>query len=165
MPSLNEYRHLFRDTLEVPNATMNMLVTDLLKSLTKHPMEDEGGYQYVKELLQEISRLRQNDKELERLDGKGCWPCRTPTCPRALRSIGRFYVNDRQDLFDIFSDSHTFLDFSFEKSKTVADLLRNRGCDSFLSEEVVIETEAREPLEHDRDLTQDFRSRADALTK
>lgn len=70
MPSLNQYRDLFRDTLEVPNATMDMLVTDLLESPMDAPMEDEDGYQYVKELLQEIARLRQNDEELERLDNK-----------------------------------------------------------------------------------------------
>ncbi|KAF2276420.1 uncharacterized protein EI97DRAFT_458354 [Westerdykella ornata] len=165
MPSLNQYRGLFRDTLGVPNATMGMLITDLLKPLMDAPMEDEDGYQYVKELLQEIARLRQNDEELERLDDEECWPCCTPTCPRELCSIGNFYVNDRQDLFDIFADSHTFLDFDFDTSKKVADLLRNRGCNSFLSENVFIETESREPLEHDHDLTQDFRGRADALVK
>ncbi|KAH8697486.1 putative heterokaryon incompatibility protein [Talaromyces proteolyticus] len=165
MPSLNQYRDLFRDTLEVPNATMDMLVTDLLESLTDYPMEDEDGYQYVKELLQEIARLRQNNKELERLDDIECWPCHTPNCPRDLCSIGSFYVNDRQDLFDIFSDSYTFLDFDFDTSRRVADLLRNRGCDSFLSENVFIDTESCEPLEYDHDLTQDFRSRADALVK
>ena len=117
MPSLNEYRHLFRDTLKVPNATMNMLVTDLLNSLMDCPMEDEDGYQYVKDLVEEISRLRQSEEELERLDDEECWPCRTPTCPRELLSIGHFYVNDRQDLFEIFSDNHTFLGFDFETSK------------------------------------------------
>ena len=165
MPSLNQYRDLFRDTLKVPNATMDMLVTDLLESPMDALMEDEDEYQYVKELLQEIARLRRNDEELERLDGKECWPCRTPTCTRELCSIGSFYVNDRQDLFDIFSDTHTFLDFDFDASRKVADLLRNRGCDSFLSEKVFIETESREPLEHDHDLTQDFRGRVDALVK
>ncbi|KAF1960437.1 putative heterokaryon incompatibility protein [Byssothecium circinans] len=165
MPSLNQYSGLFRDTLEVPNATMDMLVTDLLKSPMDAPMEDEDVYRYVKELLQEIARLRQNDVALRRLDGKECWPCCTPTCPRKLCSIGNFYVNDRQDLFDIFSDSHTFLDFDFDTSKKVADLLRNRGCDSFLSEKVFIKTESCEPLEHDHDLTQEFRGRADALVK
>ena len=165
MPSLNQYRNLFRDTLEVPNATMEMLVTDLLESPMDAPMNDEDGYQYVKELLQEIARLRQNDAELERLDNKECWPCRTPTCPRQLCSIGSFYVNDRQDLFDIFSGTHTFLDFDFDTSRKVADLLRHRGCDSFISEEVFTETEAREPLEYEHALTQDFRGRADALVR
>jgi hypothetical protein len=165
MPSLNQYRDLFRFTLEVPNATMDMLVTDLLESLTDCPMEDEDSYQYVKELLQEIARLRQNNKELERLDDIECWPCHMPNCPRELCSIGSFYVNDRQGLFDIFSDSYTFLDFDFDTSKRVADLLRNRGCDSFLSENVSIDTESHEPLEYDHDLTQDIRGRADALVK
>jgi hypothetical protein len=165
MPSLNQYRDLFRDTLEVPNATMDMLVTDLLESPMDAPMEDEDGYQYVKELLQEIGRLRQNDEELERLDNKECWPCRTPTCPRELCSIGSFYVNDRQDLFDIFSETHTFLDFDFDTSRKVADLLRHRGCDSFISEKVFTETESREPLEYEHALTQDFRGRADALVR
>lgn len=144
---------------------MDMLVTDLLESLTDFPMEDEDDYQYVKELLQEIARMQQNNEELERLDGIECWPCRTPNFPRELCSIESFYVNDRQDLFDIFCDSYPFLDFDFDTSKEVADLLRSRGCDSFLSENVFIETESREPLEYDHYLTQDFRGRADALVK
>ncbi|KUL87498.1 hypothetical protein ZTR_04598 [Talaromyces verruculosus] len=121
MPSLNDYRDLFRFTLEVPNATMDMLVTDLLESLTDCPMDDESDYY--------------------------------------------FYVNDRQDLFDIFSDSGTFLDFDFDTSKSLADMLRNLGCDSFLSDQVVINTESREPLNYNRDLTEEFRGRADALVK
>lgn len=165
MPSLNQYRDLFRFTLEVPNTTMDMLVTDLLKSLTDCPMEDEENYQYVKELLQEICRLWQNNEELERLDDIECWPCHSPNYPRKLCSIGGFYVNDRKDLSDIFSDSYTFLDFDFATSKSVAGLLRNRGCDSFLSENVFIDTESCEPLEYDHELTQDFRGRADALVK
>ncbi|KAF2262892.1 hypothetical protein CC78DRAFT_605161 [Lojkania enalia] len=154
------------DTLEVQNATMDMLVTDLLdESSMCVPMQDEDGYQYIKELLQEIARLRQSDAELKRLDGKKCWPCRTPTCPRELRSIGSFYVNDRQNLFDIFSNTHTFLDFDFDTSRKVEDLLHNRGCYSFLSENVIIETESCKPLEHDRDFTRDLRSRENALVK
>lgn len=165
MPSLNQYRDLFRDTLQVLNATTDMLVTDLLGSLTDCPMEDEDDYQYVKELLKEIARMRPKNRELERLDDIECWPCRAPYCSRELCSIGYFYVNDRQDLFDIFSDSYTFLDFDFDTSKKVADLLRKQGCELFLSENVSIETESREPLEYDHDLTQDFRARADALVK
>jgi len=144
---------------------MHMLVTDLLESLTGCPIEDEDDYQYVKELLQEIARLWQDNKELERLYDIDCWPCHAPFCPRELCSIGSFYVNDRQDLFNIFSDSYTFLDFDFDTSKSLADLLRNLGCDSFLSDQVVIDTESREPLDYDHDLTNEFRGRADALVK
>jgi hypothetical protein len=165
MPSLNQYRGLFRDTLEVPNASMDMLVTDLLRSLMDDPMEDEDKYQYVKKLVQEIARLRHKDEKLERLDHEECWPCRMPTFPRQLCSIGDFYVNDRQDLFDIFSSSHTFLDFDFDTSKSVADLLRRQGCNSFLSESVLIETDPCKPLARDYDLTQDFRGRTNALVK
>ncbi|EFZ02032.1 hypothetical protein MAA_01614 [Metarhizium robertsii ARSEF 23] len=163
MPSLNQYRGLFRDALEVPNATMDMLVTELLEPAMD--MEDKDGYQHVKELLQEIARLRPNGRVLERLDGKDCWPCRTPTCLHGLCSMGSFYVNDRQDLFGIFTKTHTFLDFDFNASRKLADLLCNRGCDSFLSEKVSTEIEFSEPLEHDHDLMQDFRLRADALVK
>lgn len=165
MPSLNQYRDLFRYTLGVPNATMDMLITELLESAMDAIMEDEDGYQHVKELLQEIARLRQNDKELERMNNTECWPCRTPTRTRELRSIGNFYVNDRQNFFEIFADTHTFLDFDFDTSRKVADLLRNRRCNSFLSEKVFTETESREPLEHSHDITQEFRGRADALVK
>lgn len=165
MPSLNDYRDLFRFTLEVPNASVDMLVTELLVSLTCCSMADKDIYQYIKELLQEIARLRKNNKEIERLHDVKCWPCHAPLRPRELCSIGSFYVNDRQDLFDIFSDSYTFLDFNFETSKNLADLLHNLGCDSFLSEQVGIYAESREPLDYDNGLTQEFRGRTNALVK
>ena len=164
MSSLNQYRGLFRDTLEVPNATMDMLVIEL-KSTVGIPVGHKDKYEYVKELLQEIARLRPDEEMLLELGDEECWPCRTPMCSHELCSIGSFYVNDRQDLFDIFSDSHTFLDFDFNTSKTIANLLRIQGCNSFLSREVLIETEAREPLERNHGLTQDFRGRADALLR
>jgi hypothetical protein len=162
MPSLNQYRGLFRDTLEVPNATMDMLVTDLL-DLTYG--EEEGEHEYAKELLQEIARLRLDDEDLERLDDEACWPCRTQVGTHEMCSIGDFYVNDRQDLFDTFSESHTFLDFDFLATRKVADLLRSRGCDSFLSNSVCIETESLGPLERNPYFTRDFRGRSDALVK
>jgi hypothetical protein len=164
MPTLNQHRSLFRETLKVPNATMDMLVTDLLESI-KAPSNNEDEYQYVKDLLQGIARLWQKDEQLGRLNGKECWPCRTPKHSHKLYSIGNFFVNDRQNLSDIFAHSHVFLDMDFSATKNIADLLRNQGCDSFLSEKVSIETECCEPLESDHELTQDFRSRANALVK
>jgi hypothetical protein len=139
-----------------------MLVTELL-DVTDTFVDDEDECEYVKELLQEIARSPWDDKDLERLHDRACWPCRKPTNILELCSIGSFYVNDRQDLFDMFSDSHTFLDCSFDNSKRLTDLLRSRGCESFLSRSVSITTECREPLRHDRHLTVDFRGRADYL--
>jgi len=127
--SLNDYRHLFRDTLKVPNATIAMLVDGLLEPTRDNPME----YGNVKEILQEIARLRKKE-DLKRLNNEKCWPCHTPKYARKYHSVGNIYVNDRQDLFDIFSDRHTFLDFDFDTSKEIAELLPKRGRDSFLSE-------------------------------
>jgi hypothetical protein len=164
-PSLDKYSGLFRDTLEVPNDTMDMLITDLL-SLGSTILQDNSEYQYRKELLIEIARrLRQDDGELKRLDKKACWPCRTRTGRRILGSLGTFYVNDRQDLFEIFADKYTLLDFDFTTTKKIADLLRIQGCKSFLSDLVLKKTESCEPLEYDHGLTQDFQGRADALVK
>jgi hypothetical protein len=139
-----------------------MLVNELL-NLTDIFMDDEDEYKYVKELLQEIARPPWNDADLERLNDEACWPCRKPTHTLELCSIGDFYVNDRQDLFDMFADSHTFLDCSFDISKRLIDLLCSQGCESFLSKSVLIDTECREPLRHNRHLTGDFRGRADYL--
>jgi hypothetical protein len=160
---LDQYKGLFRDTLEVPNATVDMLVIELISMDVT--VGDKDEYEYVKELVKEVARLRPDKEALLELDDEECWPCRTSMGSHELCSIGSFYVNDRQDLFDIFSDSHTFLDFDFSTSKTVANLLRIQGCNLFLSEEVLIETEAREPLERNHGLTEDFRSRADALLR
>jgi hypothetical protein len=162
MSSLNQYRDLFRDTLEVPNATRDMLVTELL-DLASTVIDDEDEYKYIKELLQEIARPPWDDEDLESLNDEACWPCCKPTHTLELCSIGDFYVNDRQDLFDMFADNYTFLDCSFDTSKRLTDLLRSQGCESFLSESVLIDMECREPLRQDRDLTGDFRGRANHL--
>jgi hypothetical protein len=160
--SLSQYRDLFRETLEVPNATKGMLITELLE-VSYNFEDDEDEHTYAKELLQEIVRPPWDDEDLERLSDEPCWPCRTREGALELCCIGDFHVNDRQDLHDMFANSHTFLDCTFETSKRLADLLRIQGCDSFLSESVSIDTECREPLSYDRHLTADFRSRASHL--
>lgn len=163
-PSLNQYRNLFRDTLEVPNASMDMLVSELLhmpRSAGRIPCED---YKYTKELVQEIARLQRGDVELKRLDGQACWPCADAIDP-AMRSIGEFYVNDRADLFNLFNGAACFLDFDFDTSKKLADLLHFQGCNMFLSTRVKILTESCEPLHFGEDFTQEFRARADALIR
>lgn len=164
-PTLPKYCELFRKTLAVPNATMDMLVNDLLKATTRARVEDDDEYRYVQDLLREMSRAPRRSDALAQLDDAKCWPCRTPTCSREFRSIGNFFVNDRQDLFDIFSSTHTFLDFGFDASRKIAGLFPHRRCHSFLSENVSIKTESREPLVDDDGLTQDLRGRADALAK
>ncbi|KAF2008954.1 putative heterokaryon incompatibility protein [Aaosphaeria arxii CBS 175.79] len=165
--SLNEYRDLFRDTLEIPNATVEMLITDLLDVSSKMTslIHDEDGYQYVRELIQEIGRLYKDDSEVKRLVGKRCWPCRMRTGPPTLRRIGGFYVNDRQDLCDIFSDTYTILDFDLYVSRQVEGLLCSQACFQFLSESVTVETKFREPLGQDHDLKKDLQSRKGALMK
>lgn len=166
-PSLKKYRDLFRDTLEVPDATVDMLITDLLYVSSKcTPMQDKNDYQYLKKLLQEVARLRPNEAELQRLGSKNCWPCRTPIRPRGLSSVGNslhFYVNDRQNLFEIFSETFPFLDFDFAASGTLKDLLRRCGCNAFLSKVTIIKTEACGSLDYDSDLMEDLRGRANAI--
>lgn len=164
-PSLDQYRGLFRDTLDVPNATIDMLVTDIIKTPKDSRMDNEEKHEYIKDLLQDIARLWRKDATLKRLYGKKCWPCCTPSGEYKLCSMGDFYVNDRQDLFEIFSGSHTFLNFDFDTSKKLTELLHNQDCSWFLSDTVFIETEACEPLEHYDRLEQDFRGRAVALVK
>lgn len=149
---------------------MDMLITDLLRLPREAPIAGEDDrYQYAKELLQVIARLRKDEKALGRLHNQNCWPCRTRTSQRVFCSIGSFYVNDRQNLFDIFSNIHTFLDFDFNGSKLVTALLRDQDCDSFLSNRVAIEMESHKSRDYDEKLRQDlmrnFRSRADALVK
>lgn len=164
-PTLHAYRVLFQDTLAVQNVSTDMLVEDLLKLSKSARTGNEYDYQYARDVLEEVSRAPQNSEALRKLSGQQCWPCRTSTASHQLQSIGSFYVNDRQDLFDIFSSTHTFLDFSFDASKKFVTWLRGQFRFTCLSEQVSIETESREPLVHDEQLTQDFRGRADALIK
>jgi hypothetical protein len=163
-PLLNKYRDLFRDTLEVSNATVDMLVGDLVPFMGKI-IDDEDDFQYSKELLQEIARKRPKKDELEGLYGEPCWPCRTPQDSWQLCKLSKFYVNDRQNLFRLFAKSHVFLDFDFDHSKKLANLLRNLECKNFLSEQVSIGIEPCGSLVFSDDLTQDFRGRAKALAK
>jgi hypothetical protein len=162
--SLRQYRDLFKETLEVPNATREMLVTELLE-VTYDFEDDEDEHTYAKELLQELARPPWDDPDLERLSDEACWPCRTPEGTLEFFCIGDFYVNDRQDLYELFADTHTFLDCTFETSKRLTDLLLSQDCQSFLSKSVLIDTECLEPLSYDRHLTADFRSRAAYLMK
>lgn len=163
MPTLNQYRTLFRDTLEVPNVTIEMLVTELINTSLSELNGDT--FQYCKDILLDISRMRETNNALQPLNSAKCWPCREPSGQPTLCTIGDFYVNDRQNLFDIFSTSRTFLDFDFDQSRMISDLLRSRGCVSFLSSKVTVRTLAHEPLEIDKELTEDYGNRADALKK
>jgi hypothetical protein len=164
MPSMKEYSGLFRDTLEVSNVTFDMLV-DGLRPFKGDFVEEEDDFEYTKDLLQEIALLRPSEEELQKLDAEPCWPCRTPEGLYKLDYWGACFFNDRQNLFNVFADSHTFLDFDFDTSRKLEDLFRNHECDMFLSKQVSIEMEPCEPLIRNDDLTRDFRSRAKALKK
>jgi hypothetical protein len=162
-PILGKYHRLFRKTLKVPNATTEMLVKDLLKTTKGDPMKNLSDYQHAKKLLEKIDRLSDYGDELEPLDGKAYWPCHTPKSSRKFCSIGNFFVNDRQDLFEIFGDRHTFLDFDFQTTRMVTGLLRSQECDSFLSTCVSVETSPHGPLELNDTFTEDFKARAGPL--
>lgn len=162
MNTLSQYRGLFRDTLDVPNVTLEMLVEGFIGT-SDAPTED--NITYSKDLLLDISGKRETDNELRPLRGAKSWPCRLPTGEAAFCEIGVFYINDRQNLFDVFKESQTFLDLGFDDSQRVRDLLRNLGCVSFLSEQVTVDTEPHQPLQIDHGLSQNYQRRADALSK
>lgn len=158
MSTLNQYRSLFRDTLDVPNVTLKMLVQGFIST-------SDTPWEYSKDLLLDISRKRETNNELRLLQGVKCWPCRLPTGEPAFCAVGDFYVNDRQNLFEIFKDSQTFLDLDFDDSRRVTDLLHKLGCVSFLSEQVKVNTEAHLPLQSDHEMSQNYQRRADALNR
>lgn len=160
--TLNQYRSLFRDTLDVPNVTLNMLVQGFI-SASRAPSED--NVDYSKELLLDISRKRETSDELTLLKYLKCWPCRLPAGEPVFCAVRDFYVNDRQDLFDIFKDSQTFLDLDFDDSRKVTDLLHKLGCVSFISKQVKVNTEAHQPLQIDHEMSQNYQRRADALNR
>ncbi|RFU23945.1 hypothetical protein B7463_g12390, partial [Scytalidium lignicola] len=166
MPTLHQYRSLFRDTLGVPNVTLEMLVLGLLlAALGNSNAPSEGNITYCKDLMLDISRKRETNNELRPLRNAQCWPCRLPSGEAKLCAVGDFYVNDRQNLFDVFRTSQTFLDLDFDDSRKVIDLLRQLGCVSFLSEQVTMDTEPHLPLQIHDELTQNYQRRADALDK
>ena len=165
MPALKKYRPLFRDILGVTNVTTRMLVDELIKITSETDDEQNEAFEYSKELLNDIARLRNYEDAGPALKVERCWPCRTPTGGRMFCSIGSFFVNDRDGLFKIFSNIHTFLDFDFDATRKFTKMLRNSDCDDFLSTEVVVESEVRGSLHREDILTQNFRYRADALAK
>lgn len=162
MSTLNQYRSLFRDTLDVPNVTLKMLVQGFI-STSDTPSED--NIDYSKKLLLDISHKEETGNELMLLQDAKCWPCRLPTGEPAFCAVEDFYVNDRQNLFDIFKDSQTFLDLNFDDSRKVTDLLHKLGCISFLSKQVKVNTEAHQPLQIDHEMSQNYQRRADALNR
>ncbi|KAJ4287172.1 hypothetical protein N0V90_012570 [Kalmusia sp. IMI 367209] len=70
-----------------------------------------------------------------------------------------------QDLSDIISDYHVFLSLDFESTRKLAALLRDQDCDSFLYEEIEVDTEVHEPPKYNDDLAQDLRDCAHALAE
>jgi hypothetical protein len=160
---MKKHRELFRLTLGVPNANLGMLITDLLKTTQGNHMNNDDDYQHTKDLLKEIARLPIDLEELDRLDGEHCWPCHTPKSPHKFCSTNNFIVNDRQDLFEIFSKRHTFLDFDFGTTKKLTKLLESQSRISFLSKRVSIKTSFHGRCELDIASTNDFRARAGPL--
>ncbi|KAF2105467.1 hypothetical protein BDV96DRAFT_655610 [Lophiotrema nucula] len=79
--------------------------------------------------------------------------------------LGEFLVNDRQFLFEIFSATQQFLDFKFEETREISSLLNRLGCTSYLSKLIQVKTEASEPLEVSDRLTENYRARAEAISK
>jgi hypothetical protein len=154
---------LFRRTLGVSEATLESLVTELLETTKKDPMEDPRSYTRARVLLKHIARFSTSQEELRRLHDKSFWPCHTPDAPRKFCSIDDFLVNDRQDMFDMFSSRHAFLDFDFNTTRLITDKFKNRASFSFLSKCVSVETSFHEPLELNQASTTDFRARADSL--
>jgi hypothetical protein len=143
--------------------TMDMLVSDLLNTTRiASAAGNDDAFKYSKDILLDIS-TKGSDTALP-LDHAHCWPCITPS-GQEFRAIGSFYVNDRQDLFNIFTDLQPFLDFDFNTSKAVSNLLRSRGCVSFISKQVIVQTDPRPPLQFDNDLTLSYQKRADSLNR
>jgi hypothetical protein len=154
---------LFTQTLRVSEATLESIVTELLETTTKDPMEDLRSYMRAKLLLRHVVRLPTSEDELRRLQGKSFWPCHSPESPRKFCSIDEFLVNDRQNLFDMFSSRHTFLDFDFDTARLITDTFKNLASFSFLSKRVSVETLFHKPLGLNHASTTDFRARADSL--
>ncbi|KAF2104912.1 hypothetical protein NA57DRAFT_51704 [Rhizodiscina lignyota] len=165
--TLSQYQTLFRETLDVPNVTLEMLVAELciITALGDNAASNEDQFQYGKRILRDINGNEDVFNSNDRLRRAKCWPCLTSAGRRTYLGIGEFYVNDRQDVFEIFSHSRSFLDFDFDGSRNFVPLLRHLGCDLFLSEKVTVGTEACEPLQLDEGLGQGYRRRADALCK
>jgi hypothetical protein len=154
---------LFRRTLGVSEATLESLVTELLETTKKNPMENSRSYLRAKLLLRHVVRVPASKDEFRRLHNKSFWPCHTPESPRKFCSIDEFLINDRQDLFDMFSSRHTFLDFDFDTATLITDTFKNHASFSFLSKSVSVETLFHKPLGLNHASTTDFRARADSL--
>jgi hypothetical protein len=160
-----DYRELFTQTLQVSEATLESLVTELLETTKKDPMEDLRSYMHAKLLLEHIVRLPTSEDELRRLHGKSFWPCHTPDSPRKFCPIDEFLVNDRQDLFDIFSRRHTFLDFGFDSARLITGTFKNQASFLFVSECVSVKTSFYDLLAFNHSSTTDFRARSGSIIK
>jgi hypothetical protein len=161
-PTLDEFADLFIRILDVPNATLDMLIAEIRDACAS---TGQDSHAYCKSLLLEISGKRETNDELEQLVSMTCWPCQRPWGEALFCGKGDFFINDRQLLYDMFNDSQTFLDLDFETTKALSELLRRLNFTTFLSEQVTIETEACQPLLIDHDLTQEYRIRGTAIRR
>lgn len=165
--SLKDHENLFCRTLGVPDADSKMYFKELkMKVEDMNAMADVDTYNYVKQLLIGIASLPKTATMLAWLKSEKCWPYRTAKGSGKLRSMEQdFYINDSQQLFDIFFETHPCLDFDVQSSNTLKPLLEKFGCRNHLSKCVTMEAEPYKLLRANDTFTRDLRARTGALMR
>jgi hypothetical protein len=169
IPLSNHYPdliELFCTVLNVKDATPSIVIDELLEITKSYPSAERNAIRHSKSLLYQLaaytkSGLTIDGNYLSLLTTKACWPCLSNGNP-CFRSSSQAYANDRQIVYEIFSDRVVMLDFSLEQTQSLMPLLKVLGFRRYLSK-AKVEAGLSEEGNRDEVLTCDLRKRAYAL--
>lgn len=159
-------RELFCTALNVTDATPSIVIDELLEITKSDPSTEQNATRHSKSLLSQLAAYTQSgvaleSKYLSLLTTKACWPCLSNGNP-CFRSLSQAHANDRQVVYDTFSDRVVMLDFSFEQTRSLMPLLKVLNFGRYLSK-AKVETGLSEEGNRDEVLTDDLRQRTYAL--
>jgi hypothetical protein len=159
-------RELFCTALNVQDATPSIVIDELLEITKSYLSTERNATRHSKSLLSQLAAYTKSGVTIEGkylflLITKACWPCLSNGNP-CFRSLSQAYANDRQIVYEIFSDRVVILDFSLEQTQCLMPLLKVLNFGRYLSK-AKVEAGLSEKGNRDEVLTCDLRKRTYAL--
>jgi hypothetical protein len=158
-PSLEKF---FKDMLLVQSPDLSMHVSSLVE-LGRHPPEDARS---VQEAILLVSSLNPTEADLETLSACNIFHVRLASGKlQWTNKAASFSINDRNHYAHAFGSKVAMLNYTLEEVRAAATFFNAFGmANKYLSRSV---TESTEVADSDLDsiLTQNFRSRAFAITR
>ena len=168
------FEELFRQILEVPDASAEMLVEELRsESRTRFDHSVDEQVQQVTALLTGLNDFARRStglpKEVSRsLLTLTCWPCclEGSTVIVFVSCETEFFINDRRDIAELFGNQISMLQLSVEAVSALNRLLKALMLDDRrLSESTKVETRSCGPQRLDESQTKSLRMKSEALLR